>query len=85
MTTDVSACADLNRALYDALVNDLHAIDPLFRPHARWVMNPAWLEVIKKMADPAGEAYWREGATHLLGLPFAVTGDGGAPHLAVNP
>ena len=80
--TDIMTTHDVNRAIYVALVNALHAVDPLFREGMRWCMNPDWLAVTKAVTDPSGEPYWRDGATHLLGIPFEVTDDGGAPHLA---
>lgn len=72
---------DLSSAIFNALVNAQYAIDPMFRPHCRWRMNPDWLEVLKQLRDRSGNKLWEHGGMYLFGWPYEVVADGGAPHL----
>jgi HK97 family phage major capsid protein len=73
--------SELRDYIYEA-----HAVMPAAqRQNARWVMNLEWFNEVRKLDDQRGPV-WRTGLglampETLLGLPFEIRDDGGAPHL----
>ena len=70
---------DLARELYTNLVHQLYSVPAPRRRRSCWVMNREWYDECRKIGG------WPEpGITTMLGLPFAVTEDGGFPHLIAD-
>ena len=72
--------------IYDDLVDLEHAVDPAYRPQARFMLHDSSLKVIKKIKDTTGRPLWRSslegiGVTvqnnpdTINGYPYVVNND----------
>lgn len=55
-----------------------------------WVMNPEWLNEVRRVSDSGGRPLWQPSIPlgsldALFGMPVVVKDDGGAPHLEDIP
>jgi predicted phage gp36 major capsid-like protein len=84
--TAVTAAEELTRDLYANLVDQYYDTPARYRKRCCWVMNREWFEECRKIGRAPWECYgWPQpGCTTMLGLPFAVTEDGGFPHLIAD-
>lgn len=76
---------------YNALVNAIHSVDPLYRKNARWGFNDLTMGEIEKIVDSHGDPIFRgKGENLALGfneatvLGFPVTIDQAFPNLVAN-
>jgi HK97 family phage major capsid protein len=71
--------------IYDDIIDLEHAIDPLYRPNARYMMNDGSLKVVKKIKDSTGRPLWLPGLASSLsdkingptlnGYPYSINQD----------
>lgn len=76
---------------YNALVNAIHSVDPLYRGNARWAFNDLTMGEIEKIVDSHGDPIFRgKGENLALGfnedtvLGYPVTIDQAVPNLVAN-
>jgi HK97 family phage major capsid protein len=77
---------ELGDELFRYMVDHLSDMPPAQRARACWVMNAEWYAECLAMTDQDGHAIWEPPARDatIFGLPFAVTADGGVPHLIAD-
>lgn len=76
---------------YNALVNAIHSVDPLYRKNARWAFNDLTMGEIEKIVDSHGDPIFRgKGENLAMGfnedtvLGYPVTIDQAIPNLVAN-
>jgi HK97 family phage major capsid protein len=81
------ATGQTTSVIYDDLVDLMHAVDPAYRPGAKWMMHDATIRVIRKLKDTQGRPLWEPSLQAgqpdtLLGYPIVVNND--VPVMAAN-
>lgn len=76
----VGTTGQTTSVIYDDLVDTFHAVDPVYRPGASWMMNDSSVKVIRKLKDSQGHPLWQPSLTagvpdSLLGNPLVVNQD----------
>jgi HK97 family phage major capsid protein len=66
--------------IYDDLVDTFHAVDPVYRNGASWMMNDSSVKVVRKLKDTQGHPLWQPSLTagtpdSLLNCPVVVNQD----------
>lgn len=91
-TTVFTTIASTTTPVYAELVKTVHALDPLYRMNAKWLMNDATLSLIRQMVDSNARPLWlpqemsgmaepMPGGT-LLGYPVVI--DQAMPSIAAS-
>jgi HK97 family phage major capsid protein len=76
----VGTTGQTTSVIYNDLIDTLHAVDPVYRPGASWMLNDSSLKVIRKIVDGQSRPLWQAGLVDgapdtLLGYPIVINQD----------
>lgn len=77
----------LTKDLHAYLISHMYSVDYSLRQNGHWVMDEAWWNEIRRLANPDGALVWcphpQDAAMDVLfGLPVVVSPQYGIPRLA---